>query len=98
MRRCEHGVYIGKGERRALYCSFCTPGGPKKTREVILPVTGIGAGPERLWANGKGSGDACPRCGSQVWIETKRAGRAECAECGTEYKKRHVKMGDSNEK
>jgi hypothetical protein len=90
MNKCPHDVRISPGDRRAQYCSFCTSGGPKNTREVNLPFSGIGKGPERVWANGKGSGDACPECGSTIWCETKKHGRAECAECGTIYKRRNT--------
>jgi len=89
MRRCDHGVYIGVNDERALYCSFCTPDGPLNTREVNLPHSGVGAGPGRIWANGKRSGDGCPECGSTIWCETNKAGRAECAECGATYRRRN---------
>lgn len=84
MRRCQHSVYIGVHDKRALYCAFCTPDGPKKTRDVRLPKSGLGH-PEKLHANG--THGACPKCGSEIWTETKKVNERECAECGALYRR-----------
>ena len=89
MRRCEHSVYIPKGSEKALYCSFCNPGGPKNTRDIVLPISGIGH-PTKLRANGKNSGEACPQCGAEIWMEKKGA-VVECAECGETYRRKNTR-------
>jgi Zn ribbon nucleic-acid-binding protein len=87
--KCEHGVYIGKGETRALYCWLCTPGGPVETRDVVLPVnSSIPLDVYRTMANkSSGGGGRCPQCGSSVYMRVNetRDTQRECAECGHKY-------------
>lgn len=90
MRRCEHGVYIPAGEVTAIYCSFCSPGGPANQRDVVLPrscgdslnVT------DRVYANKHVSG-SCPQCGSTIYSRVNEKGGDGdriCADCNTRYR------------
>jgi hypothetical protein len=92
MQKCDHGVYIGKNDRRALYCSHCTPAGSvKNTREVVLPVSGVG-NPAKLRANGGNAGECCPKCFSEVYVlKNERSRVVECADCGAEYRRKNLK-------
>jgi hypothetical protein len=92
IRRCEHGVYIGVNDDRALYCTYCTPGGPHDQREVILPRSSNNPLGEtgRTYAN-KRAGNGCPNCGSHLWARVnEKRGDAQriCADCGTQFRAR----------
>ena len=91
IRKCEHGVYIPEGEDRAPYCQLCTPGGPANTKPVVLPRSSADplstAG--RVQANRHGN--ACPECGSTIYMRIDENGsdsRRECGECGHRFKVR----------
>lgn len=88
-RRCPHGVYIPAGEATAPYCTYCTPGGPKNQRPVVLPKSS--ANPlnvnDRVRANKKVEG-ACPKCSSTVYVRADEKGSDTnriCADCGHKY-------------
>jgi hypothetical protein len=90
IRKCEHSVYIPEGETRALYCTYCTPGGPADTKEVVLPRSSGDAlsNADRVMANAYLGG--CPECRSAIYLRTNELHDTsrECADCGTKYKVR----------
>ena len=95
VRKCEHGIYLPKGSHtRSPYCGLCTPfGSVKNTREVVLPMHGIGH-PHKLRANGRNGGDCCPQCGSQIYMQTTERSRVvDCADCGERYRRKRETRG-----
>ena len=92
INRCPHGVYIPAGDVTAPYCTYCTPGGPKNQRPVVLPRSS--ADPlnvsDRVGANKKVEG-ACTQCGSTVYMRANEKGsdaNRVCADCGHKYRAR----------
>ena len=92
INRCAHGIYIPAGDVTAPYCTYCTPGGPKNQRPVVLPRSS--ADPlnvsDRVGANKKVEG-ACPQCGSTVYMRANEKGSDSnrvCADCGAKYRTR----------
>ena len=85
--KCEHGVYVPKGEDRAPYCQICSPDGPKIQRAVVLPRSSGAplSTADRTLANGYSTG--CPECGSAIYLRVKEtnAAKRECADCGHVY-------------
>lgn len=81
LRRCKHSVYIGCDDPgpEALYCSYCTPGGPFATRPVVLPYAGRSMNPGYLKSE-----NSCPSCFSTVHFDEGRKWR--CADCDTVFR------------
>ena len=83
--KCSHGVYDPhNGGRKAEYCPFCTPKGPKATRNLVLPRSSDA--PLTLPASRANQtvDGACPGCGSRIHTEESEKVWT-CAECGEKY-------------
>ncbi|HEY2390276.1 MAG TPA: hypothetical protein VGK22_03810 [Candidatus Angelobacter sp.] len=90
INKCEHGIYISEGETHALYCSYCTPGGPAHTKDVVLPRSSgdVLSNSDRVTANAHLGG--CPECRSSIYMRSNELHdtNRECADCGAKYRVR----------
>jgi hypothetical protein len=86
--RCPHGLMLFRGEvktGKSNYCLSCTPSGPRRTRDIVLPVdSGTALEARTIRANKKAEG-RCPTCSSIVHIVIDE-NTWECAEDGTCYR------------